>query len=228
MRVLRRKLLLAVLSLGICAGATAQTSAKLAHKPPPWKEYCQGQDGFCFTYPTSWSLLGEVFNGKGVAVAPPQKVDPTLWDAVTVALVIPAPTGDEKPVTIDEAIAKATSGVRESGQDFETLQRQQRRVNDKPAELVKLHYVEKSTGREWIEELVFVEGPESEIYSVALKCAPSSLARMEPSFLRIVESWKLPDVGPASGATGAGEAAPKAAPAPHTEGAPPKAASQNP
>src|SRR5208283_1312104 len=200
MQAFRRKMLLVVLSLGLCAGGTAQTAAKPAHKPPPWKEYCQGQDGFCFTYPPSWNLLGEVFDGKGVAVAPPQELDPTLWDAVTVALVIPAPTGGDKPVMIDEAIAKAISGVREGGQSFETLQRQQRRVDDKPAELVKLHYVDKSTGREWIEELVFVEGPDSEIYSIALKCAPSSLIRIEPLFLQIVGSLTLPEVKPTPGA----------------------------
>ena len=91
--------------------------------------------------------------------------------------------------------------MRESGQSFETLQRQQRTVDGKPAQLVKLHYVEKASGREWIEELVFVEGPDAEIYSVALKCAPPSLARMEPVFSRIVDSWKLPEAEPPAGTT---------------------------
>ena len=89
--------------------------------------------------------------------------------------------------------------MRESGQNFDTVQRQQRTVAGNPAQMVTLRYVDKSTGHEWMEELVFVEGPDSEIYSAGLKCAPESLARMEPQFTRIVDSFKLPE--PAPGAT---------------------------
>ena len=42
-------------------------------------------------------------------------------------------------------------------------------------------------------ELVFIEGPASEIYSVALKSSPASLAAIEPLFSRIVDSWRLSD-----------------------------------
>jgi hypothetical protein len=179
--------------LGLATTGTAQTAAKPAQKALPWKSYCQKDEGFCFKYPAGWTMLGEVFDGNGVAVAPPQKQAQELWDAVTVALVIPPPQGDEDPVTVDQAIAKAVAGVRESGQDFETLQRQQRTVDGKPAQLVKVHYADKTNGREWIEELVFVEGPDAEIYSVALKCSPASLARIEPFFLHTVDSFKLPE-----------------------------------
>jgi hypothetical protein len=198
-----------VLSLSIVSAAAAQTSRKPTQKAATWKQYCQGEEGFCFKYPPSWSMLGEIFDGNGVVVAPPQNGDRAVWDEVTVALVIPPPEGDEDPVSIDQAIEKAVSSVREGGQSFETLQRQRRKVDDKPAELLKLHYVDKSNGREWIEELTFIEGPESGIYSVALKCAPSSLARMEPLFVRIVESWKLPEIEPPPVATDEEKVPPK-------------------
>lgn len=201
MQVFRRTWALLVLLLILCSAAMAQPAAKPVPKPLPWKQYCHGEDGFCFKYPASWAMLGEVFAGNGVVVAPLQKQERALWEEVTVALVIPSPEGDEDPVTLDQAIAQAVSRVREGGQSVETLQRQQRAVDDKPAQLVKLHYIEKPSGREWIEELVFVEGPDAEIYSVALKCAPSSLVRMEPIFSRIVDSWTLPEVEPAPGAT---------------------------
>ena len=141
-------------------------------------------------------MLGEILGGNGVVVAPPQKQDREDWDEVTVALVVPAPKQDEAPVGLDRAIAQAVSRVRAGGQDLETLQRQQRRVDDKPAELLKVRYSDKNTGRQWIEELVFIEGPDSEIYSVALKCAPDSLTHMEPQFSRMVESWTLPEASP--------------------------------
>jgi hypothetical protein len=181
-------------ALGVIA--SAQTATKPAPRPLPSRKYCQPQGGFCFRYPSTWEMLGEILGGNGVVVAPPQKQEREDWDEVTVALVVPAPKEDEAPVGLDRAIAQAVSRVRESGQDLETLQRQQRRVDDKPAELLKVRYGDKNTGQQWIEELVFIEGPESEIYSVALKCAPASLAHIEPQFSRILESWTLPEAMP--------------------------------
>jgi hypothetical protein len=212
MQVLCRKLLLLALSSLLCTMAAAQTAGKPAPKALPSKKYCHGEGSFCFKYPATWSVLGEVFDGNGVAVAPPQKQERESWDAVTAAFVIPPPQAAEDAVTIDQAIEQAVSRVREGGQSFETLERQRRRVDGKPAQLVKLHYVEKPSGREWIEELVFVAGPDDEIYSVALKCAPSSMVRMEPAFTRIVDSWTLPEIEPPGDAPAAPASPDKSAP----------------
>jgi hypothetical protein len=189
--------LIVLASLG--TSLSAQTTGKPAPKPSSWKSYCHPAPSFCFKYPAGWTMLGEVFDGNGVVVAPPQKQERELWDEVTVALVIPPPQSKDEATTIAEAIAQAVAGVRRAGQDFETEQRQQRTVNGKPAEMVKLHYIEKPSGRAWTEELVFIEGPDAEIYSVALKSATASLARMEPSFARIVDSWNLPEEVPPPG-----------------------------
>src|SRR5271165_3132796 len=191
-----RRVLVWTIAAGIAAPAAAQTAAKPATSAPAVKSYCHPRYEFCFQYPVTWTMLSEVYDGHGVVVAPQQKLEREQWDEVTVALVIPAPDEDEDPVSIDEAIAQAVAGVRKSGQSFETLERQQRTVNGNPAESVKLHYVEQGSGREWIEELVFIEGPQSEIYSVALKSSPETLAKIEPPFQRMVSSWKLPQSGP--------------------------------
>src|SRR5271157_2370091 len=87
---------LAVL-LSLAAAVAAQTATKPANKALPWKSYCQPEPGFCFKYPAGWSLLGEVLDGNGVVVAPPQKEDRALWDAITIAMVVPSPQGDEEP-----------------------------------------------------------------------------------------------------------------------------------
>lgn len=177
---------------GLGVSIAAQNKAKPATKYIVAKSYCHPSALFCFKYPGTWMMLGEVLDGEGVVVAPSQPGERKNWNAVTVALVIPPPEAHAEPVTIEEAISQATSGVRKSGQSFVTLQRQQRTVDGEPAETVKWQYSEKDTERAWVEELVFIQGPESEIYSVALKCRPSSLSAMEPVFARIVDSWKAP------------------------------------
>jgi len=209
-----------VLSLGLSTIAVAQTATNPTPKALPTTKYCQAEGGFCFRYPASWSVLGEVFDGKGVVVAPAQKQEREHWDEVTVALVVPPPGSAGDAVTIDQLIEQAMSGVRETGQSFETLERQRRRVDGKPAQMVKLHYVDKADGREWIEELVFVEGPDAEIYSLALKCAPTSASRIEPAFSHIVDSWTLPVPEPPAEAPTAPAAPSKGAAPPAS--APPK------
>ena len=137
-------------------------------------------------------MLGEVFDGNGVVVAPPQKQDRALWDAITVGLVVPAPTGDEEPIGLNGVIEQASSGLRENGQDFQTLQRQERTIDHKPAQMLKVSYYEKANAHDWIEEMIFIEGPDNEIYSVALKCSPQNLARLEPALNGVLAGWSLP------------------------------------
>lgn len=194
MRFALRAGLLALIS----SMAVAQTrqAAKPVHPPAAnaWKRYCQ-PDGFCFNYPPTWKMMGEIYDGNGVVVSPPQKNDPALWSEVTVAMVAPPKDSDEA-LGLDAIIEQAAAGMRESGQDFQTLRRQVRTVDAKPAELLKAEYHEKSSGRDWIEELIFIQGPDNEIYSVALKCASSDIERLEPVFSEIVRTWKLPEPEP--------------------------------
>ena len=191
MRLSIRPWLLPVMILSVASLTASQTEP--AHKPVASKRYCQSDGGFCFKYPASWTMLGEVFDGNGVVVAPPQKQERALWDAITIARIAPPPQGDEEPFGLDGVVEQATASLREAGQAFETLQRQQRTVDHKPAQMLKVRYQEKPTGHEWIEKLVFIEGPDNEIYSVALKCSPQDLSRLEPVLAGVLSSWTLPE-----------------------------------
>src|SRR3974390_3731709 len=99
--------------LGLTTLVAAQTAHNPAAKAVPWKSYCHPTHEFCFKYPATWKMLGEVFDANGVVIAPTQKQAPELWDEVTVALVIPAPEGDEEPVTVAAALAQAVSRGRQ-------------------------------------------------------------------------------------------------------------------
>jgi hypothetical protein len=192
MRFAVRALVLALITSAI--GALGQ-SPKPAHPAAPWKRYCQAEGGFCFKYPSSWKMLGDVYAGNGVVVAPVQKDEQALWNEITVAMVAP-PKDADQALGLDGVIEQAAAGMREAGQNFQTLQRQARTVDAKPAQLLKAQYREKSSNRDWIEELIFIEGPDNEIYSVALKSRPESMVRLEPVFTEIVRTWTLPEAEP--------------------------------
>ena len=168
----------------------AQAAKAHPRAPAPTKKHCQPAEGFCFSYPASWVMLGEAF-GDGVVVAPQQSIDRTLWDEITVATIVPAPADGDTAMTIDQVIDTAMNNMRDRGDGPQTLQRQVRTVDGLPAQMVKLRYHDQETNRDWIEELVFVEGPAGEIYSVALKASPASIGRIEPSFAGILRSWTL-------------------------------------
>jgi hypothetical protein len=136
-------------------------------------------------------MMGQVYDGKGVVVAPPQKEEQPLWNEITVAMVAP-PSDIDQAIGLDGIIQEAAAGMREAGQNFQTLRRQSRTVDDKPAQLLKAQYREKDSGRDWIEELMFIQGPDNEIYSVALKARPQDVIRLEPVFGEIVRTWTLP------------------------------------
>jgi hypothetical protein len=153
-------------------------------------------------------MLGEIYDGNGVVIAPAQKNEEPLWDEVTVAMV--APPSEEGGLGLDGVIDEAAKGMRAAGQDFQTLRRQQSTVDAKPSELLKAQYREKGTGRDWIEELVFIQGPDNEIYSVALKTSPQNAVRLEPVFTEILRTWMLPEPEPPTTV----DAAPQPQPAP--------------
>ncbi len=83
------------------------------------------------------------------------------------------------------------SNMQAGGHSPQTLQRQQLVVDTLPAEMIKVRYHDKESARDWIEQLVFIEGPDQEVYSLSLKAQPESIGRLQPAFDGIVQSWKL-------------------------------------
>ncbi len=181
--------LFASTGINCCAqAAAAKSSGKTSSDAQ--KHYCQQGGGFCFGYPASWMMVGESI-GDGVVVAPQQTLDRELWDEVTVAAVVPPSADDQPAMSIEQVIETAMTNMKASGHDPATLQRQERTVAGLPAQMIRIRYHDEPSGRDWIEQLVFIEGPAQEIYSVALKAQPGTIARVEPVFDAIVRSWKL-------------------------------------
>lgn len=198
--------------------AVAQSPPRTSPRPAITRKYCLKETGVCFNYPAGWQVLGEAYI-NGVILAPPQKLERALWDEITVALIVLPPGPDEPATSIDQVIETATASLRESGRNPETLERQRRTVGGLPAQMIRVRYHDQDTDRDWVEQLVFIEGPEQEIHSVALKSAPDHAKQMEPAMAGILQSWKLTQAEPpapegAAGTPGSGGSAPQVQP-PH-------------
>jgi len=179
-------------------GPSGKPAAKTAAAQ---KRYCEQVGGFCFSYPARWLMLGQY--AGGVIVAPQQTPARALWDEITVAAIVDPSGDDQPPLSINQVIETAMSNMTADGHAPTTLQRQERTVAGLPAQMIRIRYHDEARGRDWIEQLIFIEGPDHQIYSVALKAQPGTVARLEPTFDAIVRSWKLessPGVGSQPGA----------------------------
>ena len=215
--------MLVVVMLWLFAAIPSPAQTPPVHRTIPAKRYCHPTAGFCFRYPSSWAVLGDIFNGNGVVVAPQQNGDREQWDAITVARVAAANESGDGP-SLNSVIERTTSAMREAGQNFETLQRKELSVDHNPAQMLKARYRENSTGRDWIEELIFIQGQENDIYSVSLKCAPEHITRLEPALKEVLASWTVAqpeappseaspsEASPPASSTPTGKAQPQAKP----------------
>lgn len=176
------------------------------------KHYCHPRAGFCFRYPSTWSPLGDIFNGNGIVVAPQQAGDRAQWDTITVALVA-APGDSGQAPGLNNIVDQTTKAMHDSGQSFQTLQRRELTVDHNPAQMLKAQYRAKASGRDWIEELVFIQDADDDLYSVALKCAPDHLVRLEPALKEVLGSWSIQETqSPPEPPAGAAPASPPPTP----------------
>ena len=181
----------ACLVVTLSVACFAQNSARRSSSPATaTKHFCQRDGGFCFSYPATWSVLGEAF-GTGIVIAPQQEGDSSLWNVVTVVSIPEPAIPGQSPPSIDQVIESALDNMRAAGHIPATLERQARVVAGLPGQMIRLRYHDEASGRDWVEQLVFAEGPEQELYSASLKAQPSDFERLRPAFESILRSWKL-------------------------------------
>src|SRR3569833_1598552 len=71
---------------------------------PGMSYFCNQDLGYCFDFPMTWKMLGQVYDGYGAVVAPPQTGQQDLWANVTVAAVeIPTEEG-KNPATVEDLV----------------------------------------------------------------------------------------------------------------------------
>ncbi len=181
------------------SSATAPKS-KLAPKTPTgrWKTYCSEEAAYCIAYPPDWDVVGDVFEGTGIVIAPPQPAkDKAMWDAITASVSdLPTPENDtgKEPPSFDEVISVALSHL--PGKQVQTLQRSSMTIHNRDAELVKVQYLDPGNDKAWVEEIVFIDDQEA-IYSIALRAVPEDVDGLEAAFKKVVASWRPIEAPPA-------------------------------
>ena len=189
--------------LVLCCGLQAQVGNAPTPKPPaarrssptpgqtaphPWTRYCLKTAGFCFEYPVKWTNLGPIYGGAGVVVAEPTSRRPQKdWNQITAtALELPEPAaGSERP-ELDELIERVLSPP--PGATIQTIQRRNAMIGGHPAQVVTVEVQEQ--GKPAATELVAFVDADDIIYSMALRCAPAELKRLQPVFEHLLRSWR--------------------------------------
>lgn len=178
MRFLALLLLLSVLT-------TAQSPApqRLA------KPYCNHDLGYCFDYPASWKLLGEVYDGRGVTVSPPQAGDESQWAQVTVAAIeIPTQEG-KNPPSVEDLVTTLIGKMAEQATNMETVRRSQETLAHHPAQLLQVRYDE--DGKRWGETIVAMDGNNGRFYTVVYKALAGTEAKYQTQIEGMLKSFRL-------------------------------------
>lgn len=153
------------------------------------KPYCNHDLGYCFDYPASWKLLGEVYDGRGVTVAPSQAGDESQWAQVTVAAIeIPTPEG-KNPPSVDDLVTTLIGKMAVQTTNMETVRRSQETLAHHPAQLLQVRYDE--DGKRWGETIIAMDGNNGSFYTVVYKAIASTEAKYQTKVEGILKSFRL-------------------------------------
>ncbi len=166
------------------AGQKPSTPAR-----PHGPNYCNQDLGFCFDYPASWKMLGEVYDGHGVSVAPPQQGDESQWAQVTVAAVEIPPREGKDPPTVEDLVTSLVGKMTEQTDSMETVRRSQVTLGGHPAQLLQVHYQE--SGNLWGETIVAMDGGNGSFYIVVYKALATDEAKYQTEVENILKSFRL-------------------------------------
>jgi hypothetical protein len=185
MRSLAILLLLSTIAL---AQTTPPTKPSTLAKPRT-SNYCNQDLGYCFDFPISWKLLGEVYEGHGATVAPVQPGDQTQWVQVTVAaLEIPEQEG-KAPPTVEDLVTSLIGKMAEQVANMQTVRRSEETLAHHPAQLVQVHYDE--DGKRWGETIVAMDGDNGTFYTVVYKALAIDEAKYKAQVEEILKSFRI-------------------------------------
>ena len=194
-------LLWATFCAALCAAQSKSATAgqTAARKGAASRIECAAGVPLCVTVPANWQRLGDIFDDLGFVVSEPHAgLDSAQWPQLTVAAIdVPPPKPGSSPRTLDELIeiVLTPDGTFTSS---ETLQRTHLLLNGADAEIIRVRLHGDADKPEMIEEVALIEGEEEMVYTIALRCAPAEIDRLDPVFQRAARSWHIKTAAPAA------------------------------
>ena len=178
---------LAILLLGSLLGfGQAAPSAPTKAKD---SNYCNQDLGFCFNYPLDWKQLGEVYDGHGIVVAPPQSGDEAQWAQVTVAAIeIPAQQGKALP-SVEDLVTALLGKMASQAENMQTVRRSEETLAGQPAQVLQVRYDE--NGKRWGETIIAMDGGNDKFYTVVFKAPVSEEAKYQKQVEALLKSFRL-------------------------------------
>jgi hypothetical protein len=171
------------------SGQTAAPAKPSTTTKPGTSYYCNHDLGYCFDFPASWKMLGEVYEGHGATVAPVQPGDQAQWAQLTVAaLDIPVAEGKDAP-SVEDLVTTLVGKMAEQAANMETVRRSQETLAHHPAQLFQVHYDE--DGKRWGETIVAMDGGDGMFYTVVYKALASDEAKYKAQVEEILKSFRL-------------------------------------
>ena len=174
-----------LLSSAIAFGQAGPSSATKAKD----FNYCNQDFGFCFNYPLDWKLLGEVYDGHGVAVAPQQTGDQSEWAQVTVAALDISAQEGKTPPTVEDLVTSLLGKMASQAENMETVRRSEETLAARPAQVLQVRYDE--NGKRWGETIVAMDGGNDRFYTVVFKAKVGDEAKYQKPVEGILKTFRL-------------------------------------
>ena len=181
--------ILLLLSSLLSAQATKPAPKNPAGSKPGMSYFCNQDLGYCFDFPMSWKMLGQVYDGYGAVVAPPQEGDQSTWANVTVAAVeVPTEEG-KNPPGVEDLVTSLVGKMTEQVQNMETVRRTEDTLAQHPAQLLQVRYDE--GGKRWSETIVATDGGNGMFYTIVYKAPAADEAKYDKGFNEVLKSFRI-------------------------------------
>ncbi len=169
--------------------STPQTKKPASGAKPGMSYFCNQDLGYCFDFPMSWKMLGQVYEGYGAVVAPQQEGDQANWANVTVAAVeIPSEEG-KNPPSVEDLVTSLTGKMAQQTEAMETVRRSEETLAGHSAQLIEVRYNE--NGQRWSETIVATDGGDGMFYTIVYKATATDAPKYQKQVEEILKSFRI-------------------------------------
>jgi len=157
-----------------------------------WKQYRNPTLGYCLTYPSRW-LKGDAFDGAGFYIETGvRKYSKPIGEIDITALTSSPDSGDAVTFSLLDDLQQHLDGLKtfERAERMELIEKKEIHLLGDAALLTKDRYYDPQDRGTWLDEVIFVRH-EKNLFRLEMECPDDQLARFEPVFNRVVDSFRF-------------------------------------